>query len=142
MLTIARRLNHIVQQRRSIVNTYPTFFSSNITKEHSATLYNTDNKKKPIAPILMGSIVRIQELLSNHKQYLDKDVEVAGWVKSCRKSGNGEFAFIELSDGSSMNNLQLVVFNSLENWEDIHKLKTAACIRVRGRIVPSEGKSQ
>lgn len=107
-----------------------------------STQYITSNKLKPVVPVLMGNIVRLEYLLSNYKQYLDKTVEVAGWVKSCRKSGNGEFAFIEISDGSSMDTLQLVVFKSADNWEEITKLKTAACIRAKGTVVPSMGKNQ
>jgi asparaginyl-tRNA synthetase len=69
-------------------------------------------------------------------------VEVAGWVKSSRIAGGGEFMFLELSDGSTVTSLQVVAFKDVPNWEEVAKIKTAYCVRVKGVVVRSEGKGQ
>ena len=42
--------------------------------------------------------VTIKDLYRNTENYIDKTVEVAGWVKTARDSK--VFGFIELNDGS------------------------------------------
>ena len=67
-------------------------------------------------------------------------VEVQGWVRTRRDSK--DFSFIELNDGSTLRNLQIIARNSLPNYADIQKLTTGASIRVSGALVPSQGKGQ
>jgi asparaginyl-tRNA synthetase len=65
---------------------------------------------------------------------------VQGWVRTRRDSK--DFSFIELNDGSSLRNLQLIARNTLPNYADIQHLVTGASIRVRGALVASQGKGQ
>ena len=44
------------------------------------------------------NIITIRELFKNTQQYIDKDVEVCGWVRSVRASK--AFGFIVLNDGT------------------------------------------
>jgi asparaginyl-tRNA synthetase len=67
-------------------------------------------------------------------------IQVQGWVRTRRDSK--DFSFIELNDGSSLKNLQVIARNSLSNYSDIQKLTTGASIRVRGQLVESQGKGQ
>ncbi len=65
---------------------------------------------------------------------------VQGWVRTRRDSK--DFSFIELNDGSSLRNLQIIARNSLPNYSDVQRLVTGASIRVYGDLVASQGKGQ
>src|SRR5437773_3013736 len=67
-------------------------------------------------------------------------IQVQGWVRTRRDSK--DFSFIELNDGSSLPNLQIIARNSLPNYADIQKLTTGASVRVSGALVASQGKEQ
>ena len=65
---------------------------------------------------------------------------VQGWVRTRRDSK--DFSFIELNDGSSLRNLQIIARNSLSNYAALQRLITGASILVRGALVASQGKGQ
>ena len=65
---------------------------------------------------------------------------VQGWIRTRRDSK--DFSFIELNDGSSLRNLQIIARNSLPNYSDIQRLTTSASIKVHGALVESQGKGQ
>ena len=65
---------------------------------------------------------------------------VQGWVRTRRDSK--DFSFIELNDGSSLRNLQIIARNNLPNYEAIQRLATGASIIVHGELVASQGKGQ
>src|SRR4030095_10934863 len=67
-------------------------------------------------------------------------VRVQGWVRTRRDSK--DFSFIELNDGSSLRNLQIIAKDPLPNYPDIQRLSTGASIAVEGALVPSQGKGQ
>jgi asparaginyl-tRNA synthetase len=67
-------------------------------------------------------------------------IRVQGWVRTRRDSK--DFSFIELNDGSSLKNLQIIARNSLPNYADVQKLTTGASVRVNGALVSSQGKGQ
>src|SRR5215475_762511 len=67
-------------------------------------------------------------------------VRVQGWVRTRRDSK--DFSFIELNDGSSLRNLQVIAKNSLPNYAAIQRLTTGAAVAVSGALVPSQGKGQ
>src|ERR1043165_2726336 len=67
-------------------------------------------------------------------------VRVQGWVRTRRDSK--DFSFIELNDGSSLKNLQVIARNSLPNYSEIQKLTTRASIGVSGELIASQGKGQ
>jgi asparaginyl-tRNA synthetase len=67
-------------------------------------------------------------------------IAVQGWVRTRRDSK--DFSFIELNDGSSLRNLQVIARNSLPNYSEIQKLTTGASVRVEGALVASQGKGQ
>lgn len=70
------------------------------------------------------------------------EVDVRGWVRTKRESKQG-FAFVELNDGSSLKNLQVVVDRQVPGYDDFLKLlTTGASIRVVGEIKPSPAKGQ
>jgi len=67
-------------------------------------------------------------------------IHVQGWVRTRRDSK--DFSFIELNDGSSLRNLQVIAKNSLPNYAAIQRLTTGAAVAVSGALVPSQGKGQ
>jgi asparaginyl-tRNA synthetase len=69
-----------------------------------------------------------------------QDIVVQGWVRTRRDSK--DFSFIELNDGSSLRNLQIIAKNSLPNYGAVQRLSTGGSIRVTGALVASQGKGQ
>ena len=84
--------------------------------------------------------VTVKNLYDNTSDYLDKDVEISGWVKTVRDSKT--FGFIEVNDGSFFNNLQIVFNDTLPNFEDICKLTISSTITVQGKVVKTENAKQ
>ena len=65
---------------------------------------------------------------------------VKGWVRTRRDAKT--FSFIELNDGSCLNNLQVIADETLLNYEDIKKITTGSAVSVVGRLTESMGKGQ
>ena len=68
------------------------------------------------------------------------DITVKGWVRSVRKKK--KFSFMVINDGSSQSNLQIILDNDIENYEDISSCLTGACVEISGELVKSQGKGQ
>jgi asparaginyl-tRNA synthetase len=68
------------------------------------------------------------------------EVQVQGWVRTRRDAK--DFSFIELNDGSSLRNLQIIARSSLPNYAAVQRLATGAAIRVAGQLLASQGKGQ
>ena len=72
----------------------------------------------------------------------DKEMTVAGWVRTRRDSKAG-LSFIELNDGSCLANLQILAPTALPNYEsDVVRLHPGASIRVEGRLQASPAAGQ
>lgn len=81
---------------------------------------------------------KISDLLK--KPEFGTTVNVKGWVRTRR--GSKQVSFIALNDGSTINNIQVVV-NTGDFGEDFLKpVTTGACISVNGLLVESQGKGQ
>jgi len=81
---------------------------------------------------------RIKELLFSPET--GSDVLVKGWVRT--KRGNKNINFIALNDGSTIQNIQVVVDNSKFDENLLKNITTGSCIAVKGRLVKSQGKGQ
>ncbi|ACK67149.1 asparaginyl-tRNA synthetase [Rippkaea orientalis PCC 8801] len=82
---------------------------------------------------------RIRDILRHGQP--DDTITVQGWVRTKRELK--EFTFIEVNDGSSMANIQVVLDATLPNYEEVLKrLNTGASVEVLGTLVPSPGKGQ
>ena len=68
------------------------------------------------------------------------DVNIKGWVRTRR--GNKNVSFIALNDGSTVNNIQVVVDNEKFGDEYLKPITTGACISVIGKLVESMGQGQ
>ncbi len=82
----------------------------------------------------------IKELYRNTDEYIDKDVNIEGWVKTLRDSKT--FGFIEINDGSFFKNVQIVFDNTLPNFNEICKLSISSSIKVTGKLVKTENAKQ
>jgi asparaginyl-tRNA synthetase len=69
-----------------------------------------------------------------------ENIIVKGWVRTRR--GNKNVSFIALNDGSTINNIQIVVDNANFDENELKKITTGACIGVNGVLVQSMGKGQ
>ena len=78
---------------------------------------------------------KIHKLLKS-KTPIDQ-VLIKGWVRTRRDSKG--FSFIEINDGSSLMNIQVIAAEALENYADIRKLTTGSAVAISGRLVESKG---
>lgn len=80
-----------------------------------------------------------KEIHENHKKM--QQVLVQGWVKSNRN--NGAFGFIDFTDGSSFETIQIVYKKELlTNFEDFKNVTTGSAIEVDGKIVLTPNSKQ
>ncbi len=69
-----------------------------------------------------------------------KEVSAFGWVKTRRDSKG--LSFVQLSDGSTFNDLQVIVEAGVLDEATLKKLTTGACVRFDGLIVESPAAGQ
>lgn len=65
------------------------------------------------------------------------EVTIKGWVRT--KRGNKQINFVALNDGSTINNLQIVIDVPNFNANDVLKITTGAAIYVKGILTESTG---
>ena len=81
---------------------------------------------------------KIKEMLASPET--GSEVLVKGWVRT--KRGNKNIAFIALNDGSTINNIQIVVEADSFDENLLKDITTGSCIAVRGKLVESQGQGQ
>ena len=81
--------------------------------------------------------IRVKDLLGMKP---GQEVQAKGWVRT--KRGNKEIAFIALNDGSTINNIQIVVDKTRIDETILSKVTTGACICAQGKLVESVGSGQ
>ncbi|WP_298646592.1 asparagine--tRNA ligase [uncultured Proteiniphilum sp.] len=69
-----------------------------------------------------------------------EEVNVKGWVRTRR--GNKNVGFVALNDGSTINNIQIVIDIANFDEELLRPITTGACINVNGELVESQGQGQ
>ncbi len=84
---------------------------------------------------MFNNRIKIKELLAQEPQ--NQQVTVMGWVRTFRNN-----QFIALNDGSTNNNLQVVVELGKFPEETLKRITTSASLKVTGTVVPSLGKGQ
>ena len=68
------------------------------------------------------------------------EINIRGWVRTRR--GNKNVGFIALNDGSTINNIQVVVDMAKFDEEQLKPITTGAAISVNGRLTESIGSGQ
>ena len=81
----------------------------------------------------------VKTLLST-PSLIGTEVEAKGWVRTRR--GNKHVQFIQLNDGSSVNNIQVVLDMANFSDEQLKPVTTGSSVRVTGKLVESMGKGQ
>ncbi len=71
---------------------------------------------------------------------LPEELNIKGWIRTKRDSSN--FSFLEINDGSCLENIQIIADNTLSNYSKIITLTTGSSLSVTGRLVKSSGKGQ
>ena len=80
----------------------------------------------------------LKDIYKDYKSYLNKDIELQGWIKNHRKQK--EFGFIDFTDGTYFKSLQVVYDNDLCNFEEISKLHIGSAVTIKGTLIESQGK--
>ena len=80
----------------------------------------------------------LKDLFKNVK--IGENVTVQGWIKNHRRQK--EFGFIDFSDGTCFNHLQIVYDKDNNNFEEIQKMLVGCAIEVEGTIVESQGNQE
>ncbi len=82
---------------------------------------------------------RIKTLLDGSS--VGSEVTVAGWIRTRRDSSG--FSFLEVNDGSSLANIQVIAEKGLVNYErQVKKLSTGCSLVVKGVLKESPAKGQ
>jgi len=75
------------------------------------------------------------------QQFIGKKLTVKGWVRTVRVQKT--FTFIEVNDGSTVSNLQVVANSDLVDYEAlVQQLSTGCSVSIEGIAVVSPGKEQ
>ena len=83
----------------------------------------------------------IARLYKDYKKFESKNVSICGWVKTTRNSKN--ILFIEINDGSTLKNVQLVAINGeTKDFFNILKLNVGSSVRASGVLVLTNKESQ
>lgn len=78
-------------------------------------------------------LVRVSELKAKAKDLQEKTVLVQGWIRTNRDQK--EFGFINLNDGSTVTNLQVVYDKDLDNFEEVSKFRVGCSLSVYGKVI-------
>lgn len=73
---------------------------------------------------------RIKALLANKKE---KQATIYGWIRTNR--AQAQFGFLNINDGSTLTNLQVVYDNKLDNFEDVSKFRVGVSVMIEGAII-------
>ncbi len=79
----------------------------------------------------------LKDLFRSIKEIENKEVTIQGWIRNHRDQKT--FGFIDFSDGTCVEHLQVVYDETLNNFSDIQKLLVGCAIEVKGIIVKSSG---
>ncbi|KAK9681879.1 hypothetical protein RND81_10G034400 [Saponaria officinalis] len=116
----------------------PKISALNLTTAATTTLHRARfSQRVPICSILSHT--------DGGASLAGQRATVGGWVKTGREQGKGTFAFLELNDGSTPANLQVIVSADVCTgvWELSQLVATGTCVSVAGELkTPPEGTKQ
>jgi asparaginyl-tRNA synthetase len=69
-----------------------------------------------------------------------ENILIKGWVRTRRDAR--DFSFLEVNDGSCLENIQVVAGGDLAGYPEVLKLTTGSSVAVYGEMAPSLGKGQ
>jgi asparaginyl-tRNA synthetase len=91
--------------------------------------------------------VILKGLLSDYKEFLNKEVNVCGWIDTFRCQKKNGIAFISLNDGSCITSLQVIINpeseDELNSFDNIYQRATkGVCINAFGKVIESPANGQ
>ena len=86
-------------------------------------------------------VIDAKELYEKIDEFMEKEVTIQGWIRNHRKQK--EFGFIDFSDGTCFNHIQVVYDDKIDGFDDIQKYHVGSAIEVSGKVVasPKEGQA-
>ena len=84
--------------------------------------------------------ISIRKLQSCASSVLEEIVQIEGWIRTNRNQK--EFGFINLNDGSTVNNIQIVYDKNLENFDEVSKYRVGCSLTVYGKVVLTPNQKQ
>lgn len=85
---------------------------------------------------------RLSVAQARQAEAIGRQVRLSGWVRT-RRDSKGGFSFIEINDGSSLGNIQVIADGELANYEsEIKHLSPGSSVTVEGEVKESGGKGQ
>ena len=85
-------------------------------------------------------LTTVKQIWENREAYLDREIDLGGWVRSNRDSKS--FGFLTISDGSFFEPLQVVYHDNLTNFQTIRKINVGAALIIRGTLVATPDAKQ
>lgn len=83
----------------------------------------------------------IRKGVKENTAFLNQNVTLKGWIRTVRNQKT--FTFIELNDGSTLSNFQIIADANLPGYQELlPRLTTGAAISASGIVVESPGKEQ
>ena len=82
--------------------------------------------------------LKIKQILASEQA--GEKFKVGGWVRSARMSQN--VGFLDLTDGSSMAGLQIVLDSETEGFDMLKDIHTGSSLLAQGTLIESPGKGQ
>ena len=79
----------------------------------------------------------LRDLFKDIDNLLDKEVTINGWIRNNRDGKT--FGFIDFSDGTIQEHLQIVYDDTLDNFKEVSKYLVGCAIEATGKIVKSSG---
>ena len=74
--------------------------------------------------------IRIKQIYQEKKE---QSVVICAWIRTNR--AQAQFGFLNVNDGSTLTNLQVIYDNKLENFDEISKFRVGVSLRVEGNVV-------
>ena len=83
---------------------------------------------------------KIRQIKENQK-WIGENVVVKGWVRTVRDQK--KFTFIEVNDGSTLSNLQVIADQTLPHYDKVLScITTGSSVTIKGKVVESPGAKQ
>ena len=71
----------------------------------------------------------------------EQEIIVEGWIRTKRDSK--EVSFIAVNDGSTINNIQVVLEHTFPGFDELNtRLVNGSSVSIKGKLIPSQGKEQ
>ena len=74
--------------------------------------------------------IKIKQLFESKQE---QEVLIFAWVRTNR--AQAQFGFLNVNDGSTVTNLQVVYDNALTNFEEISKFRVGVSVEIKGKVV-------